>query len=427
MLDPKLLRDDIHQVTAAVARRGDTLEIDQFQILETQRKSLQMNVEQLQNQRNQQSKIIGQAKSRGEDVSDLLAQVATLGDQLTEQKAQLTLVQQQLHEFAIRIPNLLHESVPAGNSEADNVVQRTWGEIPQFDFVPQAHDVLGEQLGLLDFPASAKISGTRFVVMRGALAQLHRALVQWMLAIHTQQHGYQEVYVPYIVNQTSLFSTGQLPKFADDQFKLEHEQELYLIPTAEVPVTNMLRDSIVNYADLPLKYVAHTPCFRKEAGAYGKDTHGMIRQHQFEKVELVWITHPEQSYAALESLTEHAQTILQQLKLPYRMVTLCSADVGFSAAKTYDLEVWLPSQQMYREISSCSNCESFQARRMQARWRNPETGKPELVHTLNGSGLAIGRTLVAILENYQDAQGNIHIPEILQPYMNGLTQITAGT
>jgi seryl-tRNA synthetase len=424
MLDPKSLRDHLPQIAQALATRGVTLDIEHFQTLETQRKALQTQVEQLQNQRNTGSKTIGQAKAKGQDIATLLAEVAALGDELNRQKAQLDDVQSQLHNLVIGLPNLPHASTPQGGSEADNVVVRRWGDVPQFDFTPLSHEALGERLGLFDFPASAKITGSRFVVMRGALAQLHRALIQFMLQIHTQQHGYQETYVPYIVNEASLLATGQLPKFAEDQFKLEHEQPLYLIPTAEVPLTNTVRDTILAYADLPVKLTAHTPCFRKEAGAYGKDTHGMIRQHQFEKVELVWVTHPEESYAALETLTGHAEKILQLLQLPYQVVSLCTGDLGFSATKTYDLEVWLPSQQCYREISSCSNCEDFQARRMQARWRNPETGKPELVHTLNGSGLAVGRTLVAVLENYQDAEGNITIPEALRPYMNGLTRIT---
>jgi seryl-tRNA synthetase len=353
----------------------------------------------------------------------LLNEVEGLGDALEAKKKALDKVLAALqHEYAT-IPNLLHTSVPEGESEKDNVEIRRWGEPKKFNFPVKQHSELGLNLGLMDFETAAKITGSRFVIMRGSFVRLHRALIQFMLDIHTQEFGYQEIYVPYMVNAASLFGTGQLPNLAGDQFQLAGEHSYYLIPTAEVPVTNTVRDSILEGADLPLRYVCHSPCFRSEAGAAGRDTHGMIRQHQFEKVELVWITKAKESYEALENLTRHAETILQRLELPYRVMALCSADIGFGAAKTYDLEVWLPGQNCYREISSCSNCEDFQARRMQSRWRNQETGKMELVHTLNGSALAIGRTLIAVIENYQDEHGHIHIPKVLQPYMNGLKVI----
>lgn len=420
MLDVKHLRDDIAAIAERLKIRGFNLDTTTFSQLEAQRKALQIETESLQGERNQRSQAIGQAKAKGENIEPLLAEVGNLAKQLDNSKTQLETVQEQLREYLLTIPNVPHQSVPAGHSEEDNIEVRQWGEKPTFSFTAKEHDELAEALGLMDFTTASRIAGSRFVVMRGALVRLHRALAQFMLDTHSQEHGYEEIYVPYIVNSDSLYGTGQLPKFADDQFKIEGEHPFYLIPTAEVPVTNTVRDSIIDAINLPLKYVCHTPCFRREAGSYGKDTRGMIRQHQFEKVELVWIVNPETSYDTLESLAHDAEVILQKLKLPYRVVTLCGGDLGFSAAKTYDLEVWLAGQNRYREISSCSNCEDFQARRMQARWRNPETGKPELVHTLNGSGLAIGRTLVAILENYQDPQGHIRVPEVLLPYMGGI-------
>ena len=420
MIDSKLLRNDIAEVAQRLATRGFSLESEKITELESQRKALQIATQQLQNERNSRSKLIGQAKAKQEDTQALLAEVGDLGQQLKDSEAQLSIIQTALHELLIRIPNLPHASVPVGKNEADNVEVRRWGRPPAFDFQPKEHIDLGEALNYMDFEAAAKLTGARFVVMHGPLVRLHRALAQFMLDTHLNEHGYQEVYVPFIVNAESLYGTGQLPKFADDQFLLHGDVPWYLIPTAEVPLTNLFRDSIIDDVRLPLKFVSHTPCFRSEAGSYGKDTRGMIRQHQFEKVEMVRIVRPEESYAALEELTQNAEAILQKLKLPYRVMALCSGDMGFGAAKTYDLEVWLPGQNTYREISSCSNCEDFQARRMQARWRNPLNNKPELVHTLNGSGLAVGRTLIAVMENYQDAQGRIHIPEVLQSYMNGI-------
>jgi len=420
MIDPKYLRENLSVVAKLLSIRNFVLDVDKLTQLETQRKALQVQTQELQNQRNQYSKNIGLAKAKGEDPQSLLQEVEGLSTKLAACKTELNDIQQQIQDYALTIPNIPHESVPPGNSEADNVEVSRWGEPPQFDFAPKQHDDIAGQLGLMDFECSAKIAGARFVVMRGSLVRLHRALIQFMLDVHTQEHGYEEIYVPYIVNEASMYGTGQLPKFAGDQFKIDSEHGYYLIPTAEIPIANTVRDQILAYSDLPLRYVCHTPCFRSEAGSYGKDTRGMIRQHQFEKVELVCVVTPEESYATLESITKHAQTILEKLELPYRVVTLCGGDVGFSAAKTYDLEVWLPGQQRYREISSCSNCIDFQARRMQARWRDPETGKPELVHTLNGSALAVGRTLVAIIENYQDAQGQVHIPKVLWPYMGGV-------
>ncbi len=419
MLDAKHFRQDIENTAERLRLRGYQLDTTAITKLEEQRKTLQMQTQDLQNERNQRSKLIGQHKAKGEDIQPLLAEIGDLGDRLTASEQQLQAVQQQLNKILDTIPNLPHASVPHGKSEDDNVEIRRWGEPKTFDFQAKEHYDIGENLGLMDFATASKITGSRFVILHSGLARLHRALIQFMLDIHTNEHGYREIYVPYLVNAASLYGTSQLPKFAGDQFKTEGEFEYYLIPTAEVPVSNTVRDTIVDYATLPLRYTCHTPCFRSEAGSYGKDTKGMIRQHQFEKVELVWMTQPENSYEALEQLTHHAETILQRLDLPYRVLALCTADIGFSAAKTYDLEVWLPGQNRYREISSCSNCEDFQARRMQARWRNPETGKPELLHTLNGSGLAVGRTLVAILENYQDADGKVHIPQALQPYMGG--------
>ncbi len=396
-----------------------------FNALEAQRKAVQVNVETLRQERNTRSKNIGKAKASGEDIAPLLAEVADLGEQLKSAEQELMDNQAMLQALQSGLPNLLDEGVPDGADEEANVEVRRWGDPADRDFEPLDHVDLGTRLGLLDFEAAAKLSGSRFAVMRGAVARLHRALIQFMLDTHTTEHGYQEIYAPYLVNRETLTGTGQLPKFAADLFALEGERELFLIPTAEVPVTNLVRGEILDAAILPLRMTAHTPCFRSEAGSHGKDTRGMIRQHQFEKVELVQIVTPEDSFAALEELTGHAETILQRLGLPYRVIVLCSGDTGFGAAKTYDIEVWIPSQQRYREISSCSNCTDFQARRMQARWRNPDTGKPELVHTLNGSGVAAGRALIAVLENYQNADGSIRVPQVLRPYKGGLETIEA--
>ena len=437
MLDIQTLRNDLAGVAARLATRGFVLDTEKFARLEAERKQIQTRTQELQAKRNATSKQIGQAKAKGEDVSAIMGNVATLGDELKQLEAQLEQVQQQLDEFLAVIPNTPHDCVPAGKSEADNVEMRKVGDIPKFSFEAKDHVSIGESLGGLDFETAAKISGARFSLLKGPLARLHRALAQFMLDTHTDQHGYTEVYVPYIVNADAMRGTGQLPKFEEDLFKvgfggpLQSMSErasgaasLYLIPTAEVPVTNMVRDSITPLEQLPLKYVAHTPCFRSEAGSYGRDTRGMIRQHQFDKVELVQIAHPEKSYELLEELLGHAEIILQKLGLAYRVVKLCTGDMGFSAALTYDIEVWLPAQNTYREISSCSNFEAFQARRMQARFRNAQ-GKPELLHTLNGSGLAVGRTLVAVLENYQQADGSVVIPEVLRPYMGGMATIEA--
>ncbi len=423
MLDQKLLRTELEQVVANLARRGFSFDSERFAALQEQRKGLQIRVEELRNERNVKSKSIGKAKAQGEDIQPLLDAVSTLGTELDAADAELKELQAELDEVQYGLPNLLHESVPDGVSEDDNVEVRRWGDIPAFNFTPKDHVDVGEGLGLLDAESGVKVSGARFTVMHGGLARLHRALIQFMLDVHTAEHGYNEVYVPYLVNPSSLFGTGQLPKFKEDLFETAGDQELYLIPTAEVPITNLARDEILDASVLPVKRTAHTPCFRSEAGSYGRDTRGMIRQHQFEKVELVQLVKPEDSFAALEELTGHAETILQRLELPYRVVTLCAGDIGFGATKTYDLEVWLPGQDTYREISSCSNCGDFQARRMQARWRNPKTGKPELLHTLNGSGVAAGRALVAVLENYQQADGSVRVPDVLQPYMNGITQL----
>ena len=440
MLDPQILRNELEQTRTQLEIKGYELDTGSYIKLEEQRKTLQVQAEQLQADRNSRSKNIGQVKAQGGDVEALLAEVASFGDQLKDAQRQLESVQQQLSDLLQSIPNVPHFSVPAGASEADNEQISVWGEPRKFSFDVKDHVDLGESLGGLDFATATKIAASRFVVMKGGLAQMHRALIQLMLDTHTQSHGYQEVYVPYLANQDSLMGTGQLPKFADDQFKTslaaggpsdekneEHEEDqaggLYLIPTAEVPVTNIVRDSILEADELPLKMVAHTPCFRREAGSYGRDTRGMIRQHQFEKVELVQIVKPEDSYAALDELTGHAEAILQLLELPYRKVVLCGGDLGFSAAKTFDLEVWLPAQNTYREISSCSNFESFQARRMLARMRNSHN-KTELVHTVNGSGLAVGRTLVAIIENYQNEDGTISIPSALQKYMGNAEKIS---
>ncbi len=424
MLDPKRLRTELDEIAQQLARRGYALDTDRIRALEEERKTLQMKTQELQNERNTRSKSIGRAKAAGEDIQPLLAQVADLGDQLKTAEAALQEIQDALQEIVLGIPNVPHDSVPEGRDEEDNREERRWGELPAFDFEPADHVEIGERLGGLNFDDAAKLTGSRFVVMSGQLARLHRALTQFMLDTHTAEHGYTEVYVPYIVNSDSLQGTGQLPKFEEDLFHLEGT-DFYLIPTAEVPVTNLVRDVIVEAGDLPLRWAAHTPCFRSEAGAYGRDTRGMIRQHQFDKVELVQAVRPEDSFAALEGLTGHAESILQKLGLPYRLVTLCTGDLGFSSTKTYDLEVWLPGQGKYREISSCSNFVDFQARRMQARWRNPESGKPELLHTVNGSGLAVGRTLVAVLENYQQSDGSVGVPEVLRPYMGGAESIVA--
>lgn len=423
MLDPKLLRSELEETARQLSRRGVTLDIQKITKFESQRKALQVLTQTLQSERNSSAKAIGKAKATGEDAAPLLAAVDDLRDRLKTAETQLEQVQNEFEALLLNIPNIPHASVPDGKDENANVEIRRWGEPRLMDFTPKDHVDLGAGNGLLDFETAAKITGARFAVMYGPLSRLHRALIQFMLDLHTGQHGYIETWVPYMVNAESLRSVGLLPKFEEDLFALKGEQGYYLIPTAEVPVTNLVRDVIVDAAAMPLKYVCHTPCFRSEAGSYGKDTRGMIRQHQFEKVELVQIVRPEDSYAAHEALTSHAEAVLQKLALPYRVMALCSGDMGFASAKTYDLEVWLPGQGKYREISSCSNFEDFQARRLQARWRNPATNKPELVHTLNGSGLAVGRTLVAIMENYQDAHGSIQIPQALQPYMGGVNVI----
>ncbi len=422
MLDPRLFRTELDFVTEQLARRSFTFNPEAYVALEARRKDVQVKTQDLQNERNSRSKAIGQAKAKGEDVQPLLDQVQHLGDELKAAETQLADIQQDMDALMAGIPNLLDASVPAGKSEEFNVELSRWGEAPSFDFEAKDHVDLGAKLGM-DFELGAKIAGARFVVLNGALARLQRAIIQFMLDTHTDQHGYSETYVPYLVNADSLRGTGQLPKFEADLFKASDDPALYLIPTAEVPVTNIVRDVIIDAKALPLKFVCHSPCFRSEAGAYGRDVRGMIRQHQFEKVELVQIVQPEHAELAHEQLTAHAENILKLLKLPYRKMLLCAGDTGFSAAKTYDLEVWLPGQGAYREISSCSHFKDFQARRLQARWRNPETGKPELVHTINGSGLAAGRTLIAIMENYQDAQGHIHIPEALLPYMGNISVI----
>ena len=418
MLDPKLLRSDLPGVAAALARRGFVLDVDRFASLEEQRKSTQIEADGLRAERNANAKAVGMAKSKGQDVANLLGVGESLGAGLQGVEKRLEAIQAQITELQMGLPNILDDSVPAGSDESANVEVRRFGMPREFTFEPKDHVALGERLGM-DFEAAGRISGARFVVLTGMLAKLHRALAQFMLDLHTKDHGYREAYVPYLVQAAALVGTGQLPKFEEDLFAVRGNPGFYLIPTAEVPLTNLVRDQILAPERLPLKFVAHTPCFRSEAGAAGKDTRGMIRQHQFDKVELVQIVRPERSYAALEELTGHAENVLKALELPYRVLSLCAGDTGPSSAKTYDLEVWLPSQKRYREISSCSNCESFQARRLQARWRNPETAKPELVHTLNGSGVAVGRALVAILENYQQEDGSIGIPTALAPYMGG--------
>ncbi|APZ44634.1 serine--tRNA ligase [Acidihalobacter ferrooxydans] len=419
MLDIKRLRNDPEGIARLLARRGFVFDLDRFNTLESERKRLQVETQELQNLRNTRSKAIGQAKARGEDVQPLLDEVADLGGRLETAKTASETVQAALDEMLSGVPNLPHDSVPEGADEDANIEVRRWGQPRVFDFEPRDHVALGTTLGGLDFEAATRMSGARFAVLRGELARLQRALTQFMLDTHTREHGYEEVYVPYLVQAQALRGTGQLPKFEEDLFRIDSDPPFYLIPTAEVPVTNLLREQIVEAEALPMQFVAHTPCFRSEAGSAGRDTRGLIRQHQFEKVELVHLVHPDESWATLETLVGHAETILQRLELPYRVVTLCTGDLGFSAAKTYDLEVWLPGQQCYREISSCSNFEDFQARRMLARFRNPDTGKPELLHTLNGSGLAVGRTLVAVLENHQQADGSIRIPEALRPYLGG--------
>jgi seryl-tRNA synthetase len=417
MLDPKALRQDLDGVVANLVRRGFQFDRERYLTLEGERKELQTRVESLRQQRNERSKAIGRAKAAGGDVEAIMREVGGLGDELNRGEARLAALGTELDDFLAGLPNLLHASVPEGADASANLEVRRSGEPPKFEFEPLDHVGIGEKLGLMDFDAASKLSGSRFVVLKGALARLHRALAALMLDLHTREHGYTETYVPYLVNDATLFGTGQLPKFAADLFALEGENKLRLIPTAEVSLTNLVRDTIVEADALPLRLTAHTPCFRSEAGSYGQDTRGMIRQHQFDKVELVHIAQPDESYRELEVLVTNAEKVLQRLGLAYRVVVLCGGDIGFASAKTYDLEVWLPGQGKYREISSCSNCEAFQARRMQARWRNPETGKPELVHTLNGSGLAVGRTLVAVLENYQQADGSVVMPDALRPYM----------
>lgn len=427
MLDSRLVRTQPQEIAQQLATRGFELDVAALEQLETQRKEVQMRTEQLQSERNSSAKSIGQAKARGEDIAPLLAAVEQLGGELDTAKQQLAEIQAGLDDILLGVPNIPHESVPVGADEDGNVEVRRWGEPTDFDFEVKDHVELGEQLGGLDFANAAKLSGARFAVMRGGIARLHRALAQFMLNIHTAEHGYQEHYTPYLVQASALQGTGQLPKFEEDLFRIDRDGQapLYLIPTAEVSLTNLVAGEILTAEELPIKMVAHSPCFRSEAGASGRDTRGMIRQHQFDKVELVQIVHPDKSFKALEELTGHAEKILQLLELPYRVMTLCTGDMGFSASKTYDIEVWVPSQDKFREISSCSNCTDFQARRMQARFRNPESGKPELVHTLNGSGLAVGRTLVAVIENYQQADGSIRVPQALIPYMGGVDVITA--
>ena len=425
MIDPKLLRQSAPEIAKNLARRGFTFDADAYLALEEKRKILQVEAESLRNERNTSSKSIGMAKAKGEDIQPLLKAVADLGERLESADARLRELQSELQDIELGLPNLLDAGVPDGFDEANNLEVRRWGEPAELGFEALDHVDLGAVSGLLDFDGASKLSGSRFAVMHGPLARLQRALIQFMLDVHTSEHGYSETYVPYIVQADALLGTGQLPKFEADLFKTQDDPPFYLIPTAEVSLTNLVRNSIVEAKEMPVQLVAHTPCFRSEAGSYGRDTRGMIRQHQFEKVELVHLVEPNDSFAALELLTSHAEAILQKLKLPYRVMKLCSGDTGFAATTTYDLEVWLPGQSAYREISSCSNCTDFQARRMQARWRNPETGKPELLHTLNGSGVAAGRALIAVMENYQQADGSIRIPEVLLPYMGGLTAIEA--
>lgn len=424
MLDSKQLRTDTEAVARNLARRGFVLDLEGFRALEERRKQVQIDADRLRAERNANAKAVGMAKGKGEDASELLKRGESLTHALAIAEADLERVQVEADQWLMGLPNLLHDSVPEGRDESANVELRRHGEPRQFDFEPADHVDVGVRLGGLDFEAAARISGARFMVLRGSLARLHRALAQFMLDLHTSEHGYQEIYAPYLVSAAALTGTGQLPKFEQDLFKVDGERPFYLIPTAEVPVTNLVREQILTAEQLPLRFVAHTPCFRSEAGAAGKDTRGLIRQHQFDKVELVHVVKPADSYAALEQLTAHAEAVLKRLELPYRVLALCAGDIGFGSAKTYDLEVWLPGQGKYREISSCSNCEAFQARRMQARWRNPETGKPEPVHTLNGSGIAVGRAMVAILENYQNADGSVTVPVALRPYMGGQERLT---
>jgi seryl-tRNA synthetase len=423
MLDPKLLRSDPAAVAANLARRGFKLDVDRLNALEESRKKWQVRADELRNERNVHAKSVGKAKAQGQDIAPLLKQTETLGAELAKAEAELAKVQVDLDDVTLGLPNMLHASVPEGRDETANQELRRWNEPRKFEFKPRDHVEIGEKLKMMDFAAAGKISGARFTVLTGPLARLQRALIQFMLDLHTGDHGYREAYVPYLVSAQAMTGTGQLPKFAADSFAVQGESGLFLIPTAEVPVTNLVRDMIIEANALPMRFVAHTPCFRSEAGSYGKDTRGMIRQHQFEKVELVHLVRPQDSYAELEILTQNAEEVLKRLELPYRVVALAAGDVGFGSAKTYDLEVWLPGQNAYREISSCSNYEAFQARRMQARWRNPETSKPEPLHTLNGSGVAAGRALVAVLENYQQADGSVTIPAVLQPYMGGLSSI----
>ena len=423
MLDPKRVRSQTDEIARRLAIKNFTFDTATFEQLEERRRALQVRTENLQSEQNKRSKSIGKAKAAGEDIQPLLDEVESLKKQRSEAEEELRGLQEELTAFLAGIPNLPDEGVPTGDSEEDNVEVRSWGTPAVLDFEPKDHVALGEGLKGLDFETASRLAHSRFAVMRGPIARLHRALAQFMLNLHTGEHGYTEAYVPYLVNADTLYGTGQLPKFEDDLFKMEGENPLYLIPTAEVPATNLVADSILDANELPLQMVCHTPCFRSEAGSYGRDTRGMIRQHQFDKVELVHVVRPEDSDAALEALTGHAEKVLQLLELPYRVMTLCGGDMGFSAAKTFDLEVWLPGQQKYREISSCSNTRDFQARRMHARWRNPETGKPEPVHTLNGSGLAVGRALIAVMENYQQADGSIRVPDVLKPYMGGLDRI----
>ncbi len=423
MLDPRIVRSELDEVASQLARRGFELDKAAFAELEAKRRDVQARTQSLQSERNSRSKMIGQAKARGEDIAPLLAEVDSFGDELKKMEGELDGIQTALEEILLGVPNLLDAEVPEGRDENQNVEIHRWGTPRVFDFEIKDHIAIGAGLGGMDFESATKIAGARFVTLKGHISRLQRALTQFMLDLHSEQHGYLETYVPLMVNADSLRGTGQLPKFEADLFKLETDPPYYLIPTAEVPVTNLVRSEIVEAAALPLRFVCHTPCFRSEAGSYGKDTRGMIRQHQFEKVELVQIVRPEDSAQAHEALTGHAEEILKRLGLPFRRMLLCAGDTGFSSAKTYDLEVWLPGQDAYREISSCSNFRDFQARRLQARWRNPETGKPELVHTLNGSGLAVGRTLIAILENYQEADGSVRVPEALRPYMGGLERL----
>jgi seryl-tRNA synthetase len=422
VIDPKLLRTDLPGVARNLARRGFVLDIAAFQKLEDQRKHWQIEADRLRAERNAHAKAVGMAKGRGEDIAALIGKGDAITGDLARAEQELAPMQARLEQSQLDLPNLLHHSVPEGHDETANVEVRRWGEPREFAFKPRDHVEVGAKLGL-DFESASRISGARFAVMRGQLARLHRALAHFMLDLHTSEHGYTEAYVPYLVGRDALAGTGQLPKFEQDLFKVAGEREFFLIPTAEVPVTNLVREQIVAAENLPMKFAAHTPCFRSEAGAAGKDTRGMIRQHQFDKVELVQIVRPQDSPAALEELTRHAEEVLKRLELPFRTVALCAGDVGFASAKTYDLEIWLPGQGAYREISSCSNCESFQARRMQARWRNPQAGKPELLHTLNGSGVAVGRALVAVLENYQNEDGSVTVPAALQPYIGGLDRL----